>query len=139
MTLPGGLELNGPLFLLQKSFISSSLDELSLPAANCCRSFCAFTWDHFLFSGAVLSLLLGLSIGQNPHSFLSSLASLCAQICFFEDISSGTGELIFNVSSSTLLLLKLGGLSMQVENENENALKWVLLRKSHFGLTSVFP
>jgi len=37
VTLPGGLELStsDPLFLLQSSFISSSLDELSLPDANC--------------------------------------------------------------------------------------------------------
>jgi len=37
VTLPGGLELStsGPLFLEQSSLISSSLDELSLPDANC--------------------------------------------------------------------------------------------------------
>lgn len=106
VTLPGGLELStsDPLFLLQSSFISSSLDELSLPDANCWSNLWVFTWDHFRFSAALLSLV-GISMGKNP--LLSSLLSLSVLIFSFAaccSTSPAKDDLIFKDSSWMLLL-----------------------------------
>ena len=60
-------------------------------------------------------------MGKNPHS-LSSLVSFLVHIFSFDVISTGKGELIFNVPSWTLLLFRLKGLSVDGENENNSAL-----------------
>lgn len=104
VTLPGGLELrtSGPLLLPHSSLISSSLDELSFPEANCCNSLWAFTWDHFRFSGAPLSLR-GISIGKKLP-LLSPFESLSVNMFSFAASSSSPAKavaLIFSGSSCT--------------------------------------